>query len=46
MKKMFAYYAENKLTWILPILIVLGLLIWLALSESEVPADPFDYRGS
>ncbi|GJM21616.1 MAG: hypothetical protein DHS20C15_15310 [Planctomycetota bacterium] len=44
MNKLFAYYAENKLAWILPILIVLGLLAWLALTEADVPTDAFPYR--
>ena len=45
MPKLLDYYAENKLAWILPILIVIGVIVYLAMTESNVPTDPFDYRN-
>lgn len=39
-KELFSFLWENKLWWMMPIIIVfilLGLLIWLAQSSSVVP---------
>ena len=44
MKPWLRFYAENKLAWILPILILVGMLIYVAWSESQVPSNPYEYR--
>ena len=45
MSDLIDFYKRNWPYWVLPILIVVGAIVYVAMQDSEVPTDPFDYRG-
>lgn len=44
MHDLLRFLAQNKKLWIPPILIFVGLLVWLATTGDDGPAQPFGYR--
>jgi len=44
MHTIFNYLAINKRYWVVPILLWVILLVYLAWKSAEIPVDPFEYR--
>lgn len=44
MNDLLDFLAHNKRYWLPPILIFAALVAYLAWSNAQAPAEPFDYR--